>query len=311
VLELSRAGGRVDHIRACHNVQSHVIDLHCHVLPGIDDGPATIEGSLALARLAAAGGTHVLVATPHVSWRYRNDAATIAERVGELNERLAAEEVLTADGRVLEVRPGAEIALTLIAELQDRSKIDRSRETRAFGASPRFDQQLENLSLGGGPWLLVEPPFTPVAPNLDAILLELLANLRAVSGHRIVLAHPERCPAFQRDPPMLERLVRAGMLTSVTAGSLGGRFGGEARRLALALAREGLLHNVASDTHDTVNRTPEIAAEIERAGLAPLARWLTVEVPAAILDGGEIPPRPATAADAGSGQRRWRRLLSR
>jgi len=264
-----------------------VIDLHCHVLPGIDDGPATVEDSLELARLAAAGGTTVLVATPHVSWRYRNDAATIAERVAELNERLASEEVLTADGRVLEVRAGAEIALTLIPELSDT--------------------QLAALGLGGGPWLLVEPPFTPVAPNLDAILLELQRT-----GHRIVLAHPERCPAFQRDLPMLERLVHAGLLTSVTAGSLGGRFGGEARGLALVLARQGLLHNVASDAHDAVNRTPEIAAELERAGLAPLAPWLTGAVPAAILDGGEPPPAPVGApAVLESARRAWWRPLRR
>jgi protein-tyrosine phosphatase len=263
-----------------------MIDLHCHVLPGIDDGPATVEGSLELARLAAAGGTDVLVATPHVSSRYRNDAATIAERVAALNERLASEKVLTADGRVLEVRVGAEVALTLIPELDDG--------------------QLAALGLGGGPWLLVEPPFTPVAPNLERILLELQHV-----GHRIVLAHPERCPAFQRDPPALERLVRAGLLTSVTAGSLGGRFGGEARRLALALAREGLLHNVASDAHDAVNRTPEIAAELERSGLAPLAPWLTGAVPAAILDGGEVPPAPVAAATALEPARRgwWRSLL--
>jgi protein-tyrosine phosphatase len=258
-----------------------VIDLHCHVLPGIDDGPATIEGSLAIARRAAAGGTRVLVATPHVSWRYRNDAATIAERVAELNERLRAEEVLTAAGDVLEVLPGAEIALTQIPELRDRSKIGR---------------QLETLGLGGGPWLLVEPPFTPVAPNLDGMLLELAAELRSSGDRRIVLAHPERCPAFQRDPPMLRRLVRAGMLTSVTAGSLGGQFGNEARRLALALAHDGLLHNVASDAHDAVNRPPEIAAEIERAGLAALAPWLTTAVPAAIIGGEEIPPARATNA---------------
>jgi protein-tyrosine phosphatase len=251
-----------------------VIDLHCHVLPGIDDGPTTIEGSLAIARLAAAGGTRVLVATPHVNWRYRNDAATIAQRVGELNERLAAEEILTADGYPLEVQPGAEIALTLVADLQDA--------------------QLDALGLGGGPWLLVEPPFTPVAPNLEALLLELQANRRSAGGHRVVLAHPERCPVFQRDPAMLERLVRAGMITSITAGSLGGQFGGEARRLALALARGGLLHNVASDAHDTVNRPPEIAAELKRAGLAPLARWLTVTVPTAILAGEGIPPAPAS-----------------
>ncbi len=263
-----------------------MIDLHCHVLPGIDDGPATVEGSLELARLAAAEGTDVLVATPHVNSRYRNDAATIAERVAALNERLASEEVLTTDGRLLEVRAGAEVALTLIPELDDG--------------------QLAALGLGGGPWLLVEPPFTPVAPNLEAILLELQHV-----GHLIVLAHPERCPAFQRDPPALERLVRAGLLTSVTAGSLGGRFGGEARRLALALAREGLLHNVASDAHDAVNRTPEIAAELKRSGLAPLAPWLTGAVPAAILDGGEVPPAPVGAATVLEPARRgwWRSLL--
>jgi protein-tyrosine phosphatase len=286
-----------------------VIDLHCHVLPGIDDGPATIEGSLAIARRAAAGGTRVLVATPHVSWRYRNDAATIAERVAELNERLRAEEVVTAAGDVIEVLPGAEIALTQIPELRDQAKIG---------------QQLGALGLGGGPWLLVEPPFAPVAPNLDGMLLELAAELRSSGGRRIVLAHPERCPAFQRDPQMLRRLVRAGMLTSVTAGSLGGQFGNEARRLALALAKDGLLHNVASDAHDAVNRPPEIAAEIERAGLGALAPWLTSAVPAAIIGGEEIPPAPAAdTTDVGDAKtvraaegvedtpRRWWRLPRR
>ncbi len=244
-----------------------MIDLHCHVLPGIDDGPPTIEGSLALARAAAAGGTRVLVATPHVSWRYRNDAQTIARLVRELNARLAEEGVLSTGGAPLEVRAGAEVALTQIAEL----------------APP----ELGSLTLGGGEWLLVEPPFTPVAPHLDEILLALGRD-----GRRVVVAHPERCPAFQRDRQMLERLVREGFLTSVTAGSFGGRFGGEARRFALELARDGLLHNVASDAHDHVDRPPAIAAELEAVGLAPLAQWLTDAVPHAILDGGEIPPRP-------------------
>jgi protein-tyrosine phosphatase len=244
-----------------------VIDLHCHVLPGIDDGPATIEDSLALARAAVAGGTQVLVATPHVSWRYRNDAQTIARLVGELNARLAAESVLSTGGEPLEIRTGAEVALTQIAEIEPA--------------------ELGRLTLGGGEWLLVEPPFTPVAPHLDEILLALERD-----GRRVVVAHPERCPAFQRDRQMLERLVREGFLTSVTAGSFGGRFGAEARRFALELARDGLLHNVASDAHDHAHRPPAIAAELEAAGLAPLTPWLTEAVPRAILDGGEIPPRP-------------------
>jgi len=264
-----------------------VIDLHCHVLPGIDDGPATIEGSLELARLAAAGGTRVLVATPHVNRRWRNDATTIAPLVAELNRRIAADEILTAVGEPLEVRAGAEVALTLVAEIEPA--------------------ELRRLTLGGGGWLLVEPPFAPVAPHVDMILLDILRG-----GFRVVVAHPERCPAFQRDPSMLSRLVGAGMLTSITAGSLAGRFGEEARRLALALARDGLLHNVASDAHDAFDRTPSIAAEVEHSELRPLAGWLTLAVPAAILAGGEIPPRPpASLSGTEPGRRRWWNPLSR
>jgi protein-tyrosine phosphatase len=266
--------------------RSPVIDLHCHVLPGIDDGPATIEGSLALARAAAAGGTQVLVATPHVSWHYRNDARTIARLVSELNERLAAEGVASADGTPVEVRTGAEVALTQLAEIEPA--------------------ELDRLTLGGGGWLLVEPPFTPAAPHLDEIVLGL-----AREGRRAVIAHPERCPAFQRNPEMVARLVGEGFLTSVTAGSLDGRFGAPARRLALDLAHDGLLHNVTSDAHDHIQRPPSIAPELAGAGLVGLAAWLTDAVPRAVLDGGEIPPRPEVAADAiarAAPPRRWLRL---
>lgn len=251
-----------------------MIDLHSHVLPGIDDGPETIEGSLVLARTAAAAGTRTLVATPHVSWRYPNDADTIARLVDELNERLREE------GTPLEIRPGAEIAMTRAAEVGEA--------------------QLARMSLGGSPWLLVEPPFTPVVTGLDALVLDLQRQ-----GHRIVLAHPERCPAFQRDRRMLESLVRSGVLTSITAGSLVGSFGGHVRSFALQLVNDELVHNVASDTHDPVRRPPSIAGELEEAGLGALADWLTVQVPAAILDGGEIPTRPEIAAPVRRASR-WR-----
>jgi protein-tyrosine phosphatase len=252
-----------------------VIDLHCHVLPGIDDGPETLEGSVALARTAAAAGMRTLVATPHVSRRYPNKAETIARLVAELNARLSAE------GVALEVRPGAEIAMTRLADVESA--------------------QLAPLSLGGGEWLLMEPPFTPVASNLDAILLDLQGQ-----GHRILLAHPERCQAFHRNPPMLGSLVRAGILTSITAGSLVGRFGDPVRRFALDLAREGMIHNVASDAHDLALRPPGIAAELEKAGLGPLTDWLTRAVPSAILGGEEIPPRPTvTLPDMQRTRRPW------
>jgi protein-tyrosine phosphatase len=238
-----------------------MIDLHSHVLPGIDDGPETIEGSIELARGAVTAGTRTLVATPHVSWTYPNDAEEIAELVDRLNTRLDTEEV------ELEVLAGAELAMTRLVDIRA--------------------EELSRLSLGSGPWLLVEPPFAAAVTGLDTLVFDLMRQ-----GHRVLIAHPERCPAFHRDPGMLREFVGEGILTSITAGSLVGRFGGEVRRFAMALARDGLIHNVASDTHDTVNRPPGVAAELRAAGLEPLANWLVEQVPAAILSGAEIPPRP-------------------
>lgn len=242
-----------------------MIDLHCHVLPGIDDGPSTIEDSVAMVRAAAAAGTRTIVATPHVSRRYPNDAETISRLVAKLNAQLIAE------GVAVQIRAGAEVSMTHTVELNAA--------------------ELPRLRLGGGPWLLVEPPLTPFASSLDVILLDLQRR----SG-QILLAHPERCPAFHRDPQMLRSLVDAGVLTSITASSLVGRFGAEVRRFALELAQEEMIHNVASDAHDCEGRGPGMTAELEQAGLGPLAGWLTQAVPAAILGGEVIPPRPAPIA---------------
>jgi protein-tyrosine phosphatase len=239
-----------------------VIDLHCHVLPGIDDGPATIEGSVDLARAAAAAGIDTIVATPHVSRRYPNEAIEIARVVQELNGRLADEAI------AVEIHGGAEVAIARLQELTPA--------------------ELVALRLGRGPWLLVEPSFTRPASGLEAVMADLQR-----AGHRVVLAHPERCTAFHRDPLLLESLVHAGALTSITAGSLVGRFGDHVRRFALRLAADGLIHNVASDAHDHLNRPPGIADELQRVGLEALTDWLTRAVPAAILDGEQIPPRPA------------------
>jgi protein-tyrosine phosphatase len=256
-----------------------MIDLHCHVLAGIDDGPETIEGSVVLARAAAAAGITTLVATPHVNARYRNDAATIAALVEELGARLRAEEV------PVEIRVGAEIAITRAAEIDP--------------------EELSRLSLGGGPWLLLEPPFAEIAAGLEAAVRELQR-----SGHLVLLAHPERCPAFHRDPGMLEAIVAAGALTSITAGSLVGQFGGAVQRFALELASKDMIHNVTSDAHDPERRPPGIAAEIEQAGLGQLSDWLTRAVPAAILAGAEIPPRPAADLSGLAPRRgRWARGL--
>lgn len=256
-----------------------MIDLHCHILPGIDDGPETIEEAVALARAAAAAGIGTVVATPHVNSRTPNDSDTIASMVGTLNERLLAEQV------ELEVLPGGEIAMTHLAE------IDPS--------------ELSCLGLGGSSWLLVEPPFTPVAVGLESIVQALLNQ-----GHRVVLAHPERCAALQRDHRVVRSLTDSGVLMSITAGSLVGRFGSTVRRYALELAQEELIHNVTSDAHDTVRRPPGLTEELEHAGLAALADWYTHTVPAAILRDEEIPARPAAALKRTGVRGRWWRRRS-
>lgn len=239
-----------------------MIDLHCHVLPGVDDGPRELEDSLALCRASAKLGVTKIVATPHVSWEYDNTAADISGRCVELNAELAAA------GIDLTVMPGAEVAISKAVELDD--------------------EELRALRLGGGPWLLAEPPFTPSA----AIGLEAMIHSLRSRGHQLLIAHPERCPAFLENRARLKLLVDDGSLCSVTAGALVGRFGKHSRRFAEDLIAEGLAHNVASDAHGLGRRPPGMAKEIRTAGLASQTAWLCQAAPQAILAGTALPARP-------------------
>ena len=249
-----------------------MIDLHCHVLPGIDDGPATLEESLNLVRVARRAGLTTLVATPHVSWRYANGPEVIRQGVEAIRSALRAEHI------DVEVQPGAEIALSRLGDLSD--------------------DELCALRLGDGPWLMIESPLIPAVGELETILDAVHRR-----GHWIVLAHPERSPVFLREPRRLAALVSRGMLCSITAGSLVGVFGADVRRFALALTREGLVHNVTSDAHDAVHRPPVLRSDILAAAadapeLSARVEWLTHEVPTAILEGDVLPKPPAASPSA-------------
>jgi protein-tyrosine phosphatase len=254
-----------------------MIDLHCHILPAIDDGPETSAQTIELARAAAAAGTRTMVATPHVSGRYPNRPGPIADAVAEVNGSLRGADL---DFVVL---PGAEIALTQLDVLNA--------------------DELAGLRLGGGPYLLIESSFDIVVdifPNVLAALQD--------AGHAVVMAHPERCPGFHRHPDVLRQLAENGALNSVTAASFTGRFGRQVQAFTLAMAREGLVHNVASDAHDLLRRPPEIASHLEAAGLGRYTELLTIDTPHAILTGDPLPPRPDTlVADQAPRRRFWRR----
>jgi protein-tyrosine phosphatase len=250
-----------------------VIDLHSHILPGLDDGPATLEGSLELARVAVAEGTRTILATPHINHDPSIDPERIAASLAELRAALVEAEI------PLEVLPGGEIAIWRLIDLDDDT--------------------LRALALGGGPYLLVESPFSPVIGDFEPMVLDLHRR-----GHRILLAHPERCPAFQKTPARLKSLVDAGALVQLTSGSMTGGFGSTVRRFTIAILREGYAHVIASDAHDTDRRPPGLRAgfpalERDLPGLGEQAEWLTQLVPRALLDGAPLPAQPPLPRPAG------------
>jgi protein-tyrosine phosphatase len=244
------------------NVAPAVIDLHSHLLPGIDDGAPDLEASVAMGRAAAEGGVTQIAATPHVSSTWRNDPLTFVAQVAQVQRALDAADV------PLRVHTGAEISHSMFHDLSD--------------------DQLKACGLGGGDWLLLELPYAGPAPFVDRLVYEL-----QLKGFKILLAHPERIGAFQRDVNLLARLVEQGCLCSVTAGSVSGDWGGSVKRFTGGLFARGLVHNLASDAHDADHRSPALRPLLERAvaelpELEESLPWLTEEVPASIL-AGETP----------------------
>jgi protein-tyrosine phosphatase len=246
-----------------------VLDLHCHILPGIDDGPSTVEESLALARQMEDEDVRAVAATPHL----RDDhpgvvPAELASRCKRLQERLDAE------GLRLRIVPAGEADLVWALEASDE------------------DLRLVSY-LQRGHDLLVETPYSALPSTFEEMLFKL--NLK---GYRLTLAHPERNPTFQRDPGRLTELVNRGTLIQVTASSLA-RPPRQSKSAALAhkLVLDGTAHVLASDVHGAAAPgRPSLRKGSEVAlGLVGPARtrWLVWEAPAAVLKGEQLPPQPA------------------
>jgi protein-tyrosine phosphatase len=238
-----------------------LIDLHSHVLPGLDDGAVDLDESVAMCRAAAEDGIEVLAATPHV----RDDYPTTPD---EMEEALAA--VRAAVGDIVRLVGGGEI---------DVARLDRPRE------------ELARFGLAGNPrYLLVETPYTGWPLDLPDKLFLLLTH-----GITPVLAHPERNPEVQQRPDLLEPIVAGGTLVQLTAASVDGRLGQRARSCAATLLERNFAHLLASDAHAPSVRAIGMSTAAAALGDDALARWLTVEVPGAILGNESVPPRPPRA----------------
>lgn len=253
-------------------------DLHAHILPGIDDGPEDLAGSVALARAAWQSGTTAITATPHL--RDDHPAVRPYELAGACQR--VADAVVEA-GIGLEIIPAAEVDL--------------------MWASSATPEELRLATYGQhGTDMLVETPYGQLPPGFDDLLFRV-----TVQGYRVVLAHPERNPTFQRRPERILDLVHRGVLMQLTGSSLTSpNRNSKSRRLAHWMLEQGVVHVVASDAHSAGPWRPPDLTVAERTVArfdAARAQWIFREVPPAILAGEPLPPMPARTAP------RLRRLL--
>ncbi len=238
-----------------------MIDLHSHILPGVDDGVTTPADARLLAEAALRGGVTAIAATPHVREDYPTSADRMERGVAELRRDLADA------GIPLTVLHGAEIDLDYLALLGPEER--------------------QRFSLGQtGRYLLLEFPGRGWPLSLEMALQGLRRD-----GMTAVLAHPERNTEVQERPERLESALRAGAIVQVTTASLAGRSGRAAQATARRLIRQGLVDLLASDAHHAESRGLGLDAVRAAVRDPGLVEHLTREVPAAIVAGEAVPAR--------------------
>lgn len=212
-----------------------LVDIHCHILPGLDDGAADTAESLAMIRLALESGVRQIVATPH----FTGDRQSV-QRLGIIYERFRRlERSARRENLDIRLHPGAEVLCT--------------PETAALAR----EQLLPTL--GDTRYVLTEFYFDSPPEHMDALLGEI-----AAAGYIPVVAHPERYEAVQHAPKIVAAWFRRGYVIQLNKGSILGAFGYRAEKTAQWLLRAGLAHVVASDAHSPLRRTPDMSALLHR-----------------------------------------------
>ena len=241
-----------------------MIDIHCHILPGVDDGAADLEEALAMARLAAGCGVTDVAATPH--FRGMDEELEVLPRFLRQLEKLR--HAISAEEIPLRLHPGAEILCL--------------PETVALAREGRLP------TLGDTRYVLCEFFFDAPYEYMDRILSGI-----AGAGCKVVIAHPERYEAIIRDPRGAQRWFRKGYVIQMNKGSALGAFGGRVQQAARWLLDSGCVHIIASDAHSPRRRTTELS--LLRSWLLErypeeYVRILLEDNPARLLQDGEMVP---------------------
>jgi protein-tyrosine phosphatase len=239
-----------------------MVDLHCHILPGIDDGASTMEDSLAMAESAIEDGITHVIATPHSSSEYYFDFARVRRLRDDLQSRI---------GDRLQLATGCDFHLN-----------PENLKSLRKDPSP--------FCLNQRDYLLVEFNEISIPPGMDQTLHEI-----QLSGVRPIITHPERNRILQAHPERLKKWVRQGCFVQVTGGALTGDFGAVPQKDALQWIREGFVHFVASDAHNTRKRPlrlqPAYDVVVDQLGMEK-ASALFLDNPLAAFEGRELPHVP-------------------
>jgi protein-tyrosine phosphatase len=262
-----------------------MIDLHSHILFGVDDGAPDLEASLAMARMAVADGIEVMAATPHfLPGLYDNNTADVLQRIDVLNEALLAHDINLA------VVSGGDVHI-----------------------SPDLHSKLQSnqvLTLHGTRYFLFEPPHITAPQHLENHLFNI-----QVAGYVPILTHPERLKWIEQKYDLMQALAKSGVWMQITAGSLTGRFGKRPQYWAQRMMAEGLVHILATDAHNTRSRPPLLAEAFECAKRelgAEEAQNLVLTRPKMILENAPpetMPQFSLATVHTSDDTPLWRRLL--
>lgn len=249
-----------------------LVDIHSHILPGLDDGAETLEQSVAMVRMAAENGTTDIVATPHANIEYPFNSEVVGEKIHELEE---------ASGGVLRIHRGCDFHLQF-DNIQDAL------------------QHPEKYTINHRGYLLVEFSELLISKATEELFFRLQG-----AGMVPIITHPERNSLLQQRIDQIARWVESGALVQVTAHSFLGRFGKRARAFSIELMKRSLVHFVASDAHDTEHRPPVLKEAYQYVasnfGKEPAERLFRTN-PEATLIGAPVDPTPLLST---GGPRAW------